>query len=90
MALKFYQSFDIKEKDFDELICRECARNGSSVDTLNFCLGCESLFCFQCLQDHRRDNDDPQWIPNDETVNKNNNQSPSHQLETNNNIRYFV
>lgn len=89
MALKFYQSYDICEKEFDELFCRECARNGSSVDTLNFCVGCESLFCLQCLQDHKRDDVDFQWIQHeeDETFNNKNYQSSSHNLERNNNNR---
>lgn len=54
MPLQFYQSFDINEKDFKELFCVECTKNGSSVDALSFCVGCESLFCYQCLQDHTR------------------------------------
>lgn len=54
MPLRFYQSFDINEKDFEELFCAECSRHGNSVDNLNFCIGCESLFCYECLEDHMR------------------------------------
>ncbi|XP_045213460.2 uncharacterized protein LOC123564161 [Mercenaria mercenaria] len=81
MALKFYQSLDIKEKDFDELFCTECTRNGSSVDILNFCVGCESLFCFQCLQDHRRDDTSSEWMVDEDNISNVNNWK----LEKNNN-----
>lgn len=61
MAYKYYDSFDISEDDYKKLYCKECTRNGSKTDILNFCVGCESLFCLECLKDHEKSESNLGW-----------------------------